>query len=66
MKEKDTADACQGDDQAAGSMAAASMAKFFKEQNWKIISFFPNTPCSKKVKALLGQKKAPETDQTPS
>ncbi len=66
MKEKDTADTCQCDDTAAGAMAAASMAKFFKDQNWKIISFFPNTPCSKKVKALLQHNKAPKTNQKPS
>lgn len=62
MKEKDTADTCQCDDKAAGAMAAASMAKFFKDQNWKIISFFPNTPCSKNVKALLRHNKAPKPD----
>ena len=56
MKEKETANTCQSDEQAAGALAAASVAKFFKEQDWKIISFFPNTPCLCKAKELLAKK----------
>lgn len=36
----------------ASTLAAASLAQFFKEKNWKIITFFPNSPCAKEsVKA---------------
>lgn len=32
---------------AASSWAAGSVARFFKGKKWKIISFFPNSPCSR-------------------
>ena len=62
MKEKECADACQCDDQSAAALAAGSMAKFFKDQNWKIISFFPNTPCAKKPKRPVRRKKNTKND----
>ena len=34
-------------------MAAASVAKYFKENGWKIISFFPNAVCPNRVKKML-------------
>lgn len=36
------------DNKTASTLAASSVVRFFKERNWKIISFFPNTPCCEK------------------
>lgn len=33
------------DKKAAGSMAVSSVASYFKDKGWKIVSFFPNTLC---------------------
>ena len=56
MRQKQQADACQCDDKAAGAMAAASVAKYFKENGWKIISFFPNATCGNRVQKILHTK----------
>lgn len=29
-----------------GSRAAGSVGAFFKQLNWDIVSFFPNSPCA--------------------
>lgn len=29
-----------------GSKAAGSVGAFFKQLNWDIVSFFPNSPCA--------------------
>lgn len=46
MRDKEDFAACQCDDKAAGAMAASSLAKYFKDNQWKIISFFPNAKCA--------------------
>lgn len=53
MSEKEREDVCSEDDKTASSMAASSVAKFFKEKGWKIISFFPNASCASRVKEIL-------------
>ena len=62
MSEKEDFAACQCDDKAAGNMAASSVAKYFKENSWKIISFFPNAKCAGRVSKTLraaAKKKKP-------
>lgn len=49
MSEKEETARCPCDNKAAGAMAAASLAKYFKEKRWKIISFFPNAKCAGKA-----------------
>lgn len=38
------------DRQEAGSAAASSLMQFFKQQNWKVVSFFPHSKCRKDPK----------------
>lgn len=33
-----------------GSQAAGSVGAFFKQLNWDIVSFFPNSPCARDKK----------------
>ena len=67
MSEKENFAACQCDDKAAGNMAASSVAKYFKENRWKIISFFPNAKCAgqghKVLKSERKKKKPSEKSE---
>lgn len=45
-KDKKITERC--DAKESSTLAASSVAQFFKENNWKIISFFPNAECIKK------------------
>lgn len=65
MRKKGADDACKQDDSSAGALAAGSMAKFFTEQNWEIVSFFPNAPCLPKMRGLMAQKIKPGKPQDP-
>lgn len=33
-----------------GSKAAGSVGDFFKQLNWQVVSFFPNSPCARDKK----------------
>ncbi|MBR3603917.1 MAG: hypothetical protein IKL48_04475 [Elusimicrobiaceae bacterium] len=33
----------------SATIAASSLAQYFKDKNWKIISFFPNTKCCQRI-----------------
>lgn len=35
-----------------GSRAAGSVGDFFKQLNWQVVSFFPNSPCARDKKDL--------------
>lgn len=45
MKEKKVQLTEKGKSNDASTLAASSLAQFFKEKKWKIVSFFPNCPC---------------------
>lgn len=70
MSEKEDFTACQCDEKAAGGMAASSVAKYFKENRWKIISFFPNAKCAGRVSKTLRvnrkKRKEPNLQNKPS
>lgn len=53
MRDKDNQQASVCDAQAAGTLAASSVARYFKDKQWKIISFFPNSVCAKPVPRQL-------------
>lgn len=44
------------DRKEAGSMAASSVAQYFKSKDWKIVSFFPNSVCRKKDSSKKDEK----------
>lgn len=46
MKEKKSKQKGTCDGKEASTLAAGSIAQYFTENNWKIISFFPNSPCA--------------------
>ena len=48
MREKKSKvkDECKQEDSA--TLAASSIAQYFTSNNWKIVSFFPNSPCAHK------------------
>lgn len=43
------------DPKTAATFAASSVAAYFKKKGWKIVSFFPNSPC--KTRALTQAQK---------
>jgi len=45
---KETQTTC--DKYTASTLAAASIMRYFKEQNWQMISFFPNAVCVQQKK----------------
>lgn len=58
MRDKEQHVPSECDDKAASTMAASSVARYFKENRWKIISFFPNVDCPNRVeKVVRGAKK---------
>ncbi len=48
MKEKKSEKTKSGKQYKASTLAACSVAQYFKEKEWKIISFFPNSKCCQK------------------
>jgi len=48
MKEKKEQNTSQSDTVSASTWAAYSIGEYFRENNWKIVSFFPNSKCSKR------------------
>ena len=38
------------------SIAAGSLGAFFRKIDWKVVSFFPNSPCVKKHKKRIQHK----------
>lgn len=54
------------DDKTAGTLAASSVARFFKDHHWKIISFFPNADCPNRVEKVLrpGKKAGRKTKRS--
>jgi len=42
---------------AAGTLAAASLMQYFLDHDWKVISFFPNSPCALSKKC---EKQSPD------
>ena len=53
MTEKTKKSSGKEKEKNASTLAAASVAQYFKEKNWKIITFFPNSPCAKKGTKIL-------------
>ena len=45
------------DASTASSWAAGSVARFFKGKKWKIVSFFPNCPCTRIPNLPVAPKK---------
>ncbi len=66
MREKEDFAVCPCDDKAAGALAASSVAKYFKENRWKIISFFPNAKCAGQGHKVLksGRKKKKPSEKS--
>lgn len=42
---KEMDESITGEKLSAASLAASKVIQFFKQKEWKIISFFPNSPC---------------------
>lgn len=53
MRDKEAKAAPKCDDKAAATMAASSVAGYFKDNDWKIISFFPNSSCPHRAAKVL-------------
>ena len=49
MREKKNKQTAICNQEDAATLAAGSVAEYFKEKNWKIISFFPNSQCAQKA-----------------
>lgn len=49
MSEKEQNNSSSCDRKEAASYAALSIGRYFKGKKWKIISFFPNASCAKRL-----------------
>ena len=50
MSKKSLGPGC--DPKEASTLAASSLVHFFKQRDWKIVSFFPNSPCARKADTI--------------
>ena len=61
-QEKRAVSAC--DPKTASTLAAASVMQFFRGKTWKIVSFFPNSPCARTqndIKPCVNEDKSKES-----
>lgn len=47
MSEKGNKPVSGCDAKTASTLAASSLIRFFQKKHWKIVSFFPNSPCAR-------------------